>query len=220
MPLVEIRPTILEIPEEDIEESLDHIAPLVKTLHVDIEDGSFVSRKTQFDLDFIKWVKETYHLVIDMHLMVQNPQDYVSDYLKAGAEIISFHFESEGDTGQTINKIIENNAKACLALKLETEVEKSQPFFSDLAEILLMSVTPGFGGQEFEVRVLDRITQLRKLGFRGKIKIDGGIKVGPARQCAQNGADILVCGTALFDRDSIEEAYLNLVNDIKGGSDE
>lgn len=213
--MIEIRPTILEVPPEKIENTLAELAPLVKSLHLDVGDGLFIPRKTSFDPQFTRWVKNKYDFFIDLHLMVQNPLTLVKDYADSGAEIISFHFESSSRVGEVIEEIKRQNKKVCLALKLETSLDKSKPYWDSLEEILLMSVDPGFGGQGFKEEVLPRIQELRKMGWQGKIKIDGGVRVVVARKAVQAGANILVAGTALFESGNIEEAYQRLVNDSK-----
>lgn len=213
--MIEIRPTILEVPQEEIETTLDQLLPLTKNLHLDVEDGLFVPRKNNFDPEFTKWVKSRYGFSLDVHLMVQNPMVVVADYLKAGADLVSFHFESSLGVEEVLEEIKRQGKKACLALKLETNVAESKPYWDQLEEILLMSVNPGFGGQAFNSQVLERIKELRSLGWTGKIKVDGGVKVGVAHSCVQAGADILVAGTALFESGKIEDNYQLLVDDIK-----
>jgi ribulose-phosphate 3-epimerase len=212
--MVEIRPTILEIPKEKIPSVLDEIKSFADSLHLDIADGEFVQRKNLFSPHLVSWIKEKYDFKIDMHLMVTSPLELVQTYSDVGADILSFHLEASNRPEEVLKKIKENGKLSCLALKLETDVALSKPYWEDLEEILLMGVDPGWGGQEFDDRVYDRISQLRELGWNGKIKIDGGIKVGTAQKAVQEGASVLVAGSALFDHGNILENYQNLLEGI------
>jgi ribulose-phosphate 3-epimerase len=214
MDKVEIRPTILEVPKPQIDKVLQEIEPLIASVHIDVEDGVFVPRVNDFSHHFVQGLKSKFKFLIDAHLMVKDPLSLVEDYIKVGTEIISFHYESSNHPQDVIERVKDLGAKACLALKLETDVYLSRPFWDDLEEILLMSVNPGWGGQEFDERVLDRIEQLRELGWKGKIKIDGGVNSAVGKKAVEKGADILVAGTALFSHGNIEVNYKKLIDSI------
>ncbi len=214
MSTVEIRPTILEVPQEKIKASLKEVANLVTSLHIDVEDGIFVPRKNNFTPQFVKEVKREFGFFCDIHLMVQSPLDIMQDYIRAGGDLITFHFESSNRVPEVVETIKKLGGKACLALKLETEVYLSKPYFVDLEEVLLMSVNPGFGGQEFDTRVLGRIKNLRELGYQGKIKVDGGVGSTVAKKAVEAGANILVVGTALFENGKIEVNYKKLIDSV------
>lgn len=212
--MIEIRPTILEVPHEQIPQVLKKIAPLVKNVHIDVEDGLFVPRKNDFTPEFVAGLKKDFALGLDVHLMVQDPLSLVEDYIQAGASLISFHYESHNRVPEVLEKIKNRGARSCLALKLETALALSKPFWDEVEEILLMSIEPGYGGQPLKAEIIPRIKELRQLGYGGKIKIDGGIRVGTASACAQAGADILVAGTALFDHGNIRDNYELLRADV------
>lgn len=211
---VEIRPTILEVPQDKIKNTLKEVSSLVTNLHIDVEDGIFVPRKNAFTPGFVKEVKREFRFFCDIHLMVQDPLEVVEDYIRSGGDIISFHFESSNRPQEVVETIQKLGGKVCLALKLETEVYLSKPYWEDLEEILLMSVNPGFGGQEFDPRVIGRIKNLREMGFRGRIKIDGGVKKEVVEKTVAAGADVLVAGTALFESGNIKDNYQKLVGSI------
>lgn len=215
--MAEIRPTILEVPPDKITDYLEDIQGLVRWLHLDVGDGQFVPRKNNFTPIFLHQLKKEFDLAIDVHLMVKNPIQYISDYVKVGADLISFHLESDNRPAEVLAEIKKQGAQACLAIKLETEVSLSKGYWGGLDEILIMGVNPGFGGQEFDERALVNIKKLRELGFGGKIKVDGGVRVGLAKELVANGADILVAGTALFGHGNIKENYQALLDDLKGG---
>ena len=214
MSLVEIRPTILEVPPEKIKDSLKVVSSLNTSLHIDVEDGIFVPRKNNFTPQFVKEVKREFRFFCDIHLMVQSPLDIVEDYIRAGGDLITFHFESSNRPPDVIATIKKFGAQVCLVLKLETEMYLTKPYWGDLEEIALMSVNPGFGGQEFDPRVLGRIKNLRELGYKGKIKVDGGVSAGVAKKIIEAGASILVVGTALFESGNIETSYKKLLSSI------
>src|SRR3989344_1211368 len=127
--MIEIRPTILEVPKEKIEDTLTQIQPLVKGLHIDVEDGQFVPRVNDFSHYFVSGLKARFDFVYDIHLMVKDPLSMVGDYISSGAEMISFHFEASNHPSEVIKKIKDLGGKACLALKLETDVFLTRPFW-------------------------------------------------------------------------------------------
>lgn len=214
MPQIEIRPSLLEIKTENLGQSLHEVAPLVKTLHLDIGDGHFIARKTILGADFVKKIKAQFPFEFEVHLMVDEPVAYIPAFITAGAKKITFHIESSKNPREVIDFILKGGALAGLALKIETAVEFSKTYWPQLDEILLMSVHPGFGGQTFLPSVLGKIKRIRELGWDKGLIVDGGIKEGVARQAVENGADILVCGTYLFDHGIIEDNYKKLLKDI------
>ena len=148
-------------------------------------------------------------LPFDVHLMISEPLRYVDDFLKAGADIISFHLEAESSVHETIRAIRAGGAKPAVALKPKTPVEAVLPFLDDLDMVLVMTVEPGFGGQKFMPEQVGKIRALRQAGFQGDISVDGGVNLENAPLLAEAGANVLVMGTAYFgaaDRNAVAHA--------------
>ena len=153
-------------------------------LHLDVMDGVFVPN-ISFGLPVIQSLRPVSRLTFDVHLMIQNPIRYVEAFQKAGADYLTFHLESEGDPGETIEAIHAAGMKAGLSIRPGTPVERLLPYLPGLELVLIMSVEPGFGGQSFIPGSLDKIRELRALadesGLATILEVDGGISAAHAR---------------------------------------
>lgn len=167
-------------------------------VHCDVMDGVFVPNIT-FGQKMVSDISGLTDLVTDVHLMITEPIRYVEEFVRCGADIVTFHVEAQS-VAQTIAAIKKAGAKAGLALKPATPVDAVAPFIDGLDMILVMSVEPGFGGQSFMPCALDKIRLARKLaGTRNiRIQVDGGISEKNAASAVQAGADCLVAGSAVF----------------------
>lgn len=167
-------------------------------LHIDIMDGHFVPNLS-FGPGVVKSIRKISGMVFDVHLMLENPIDYIEAFVNAGADIITFHVEANSDIRQCIKKIKSFGIKAGIVFNPDTEVE---PYLNLLASVdmaLVMSVYPGFGGQKFISRVLENVRILRKTaGENFNIEIDGGITLENFKYAAEAGANILVAGSSIF----------------------
>ncbi|MCD8209679.1 MAG: ribulose-phosphate 3-epimerase [Coprobacillus sp.] len=172
-------------------------------LHFDVMDGHFVNN-ISFGVPVLESISHIHHMTNDVHLMIFNPSDYVEAFIHAGANIITFHYEAvkEEEIQPLIDKIHALGAKAGLSIKPETKVDVVLPYLDSLDLVLVMSVEPGFGGQEFIPSSLDKIKTLRKKIDKGHyntlIEVDGGINQERAKECTDAGVDILVAGNYIF----------------------
>ncbi|MDQ8201979.1 ribulose-phosphate 3-epimerase [Pelagicoccus sp. SDUM812003] len=170
-------------------------------LHIDIMDGHFVPNLT-FGPQTVADLRPKTSLFFDVHLMLDNPQDYVEAFVKAGADQVSIHVEPDYDIAGTLKKIKSLGARAGIVLNPPTPLEDVIPYLEQVDIVLAMTVQPGFGGQSFQEDVLKktaRLAELRKQrGLEFRIEVDGGVNQENAALCRQSGVDTLVAGTAFF----------------------
>ena len=174
-------------------------------IHLDIMDGHFVPNLT-FGAPVVKSVRKFTDKPFDVHLMIDEPLRYTPDFLKAGADIISFHLESNSDPRETIAAIKAGGAKPAIAVKPKTPVEKVFPYLDDLYMVLVMTVEPGFGGQSFMADMMDKVRALKAKKPELLVQVDGGINPETAKTAAQAGVDICVAGTSVFKAEDAREA--------------
>ena len=207
-----IAPSILSANFAKLGEEITLVENLgAEFLHFDVMDGHFVPN-ISFGVPVLKSISKIHHMVNDVHIMISEPDVYAKKFIEAGADIVTFHYEAcltQDDIQDVIDLIHSYGAKAGLSIKPKTNVEVLVPFLEDLDLVLIMSVEPGFGGQEFIPSALDKISFLRNIidgeKYHCLIEVDGGIndKTGPL--CREAGADVLVAGSYLFGKDDIEE---------------
>ncbi len=186
-------------------------------LHIDIMDGHFVPNLTMGP-DIVKSIRKDSKLFFDCHLMIDNPEKYAENFVKAGAELICFHAECVDDIGGLIDKIHSYGVKAAVAIKPKTSEEIVLPYLHKLDMVLVMSVEPGFGGQKFMPEVLDKVRNIRahKDGKNIDIQMDGGINAETVVYAAEAGVNIFVAGSAVFNAPSYEEAISNILKSAEG----
>jgi len=171
-------------------------------IHVDVMDGHFVPNITIGPL-IVEAARRSTKLPLDVHLMITNPELYIADFAKAGADYITVHVETAFHLDRLVQSIREHKGvKAAVALNPATPLTSLDYVLSNVDMVLIMSVNPGFGGQAFIPSALDKITRLRKriddLGLKTEIEVDGGVKPANAAEIIRAGADILVAGSAVF----------------------
>ncbi len=170
-------------------------------LHLDIMDGHFVPN-ISFGAGIVSSIRKLSHLIFDVHLMISDPQKYVDDFIKAGADIITFHAESNADIGSLIDYIKEHDVKVGLAISPKTPHDIVLPYLDKLDMVLVMTVEPGFGGQQMISETLDKCRMLRreieKSGLRTNIEVDGGLNEENVWRASSNGANVIVAGSAIF----------------------
>lgn len=184
-------------------------------LHCDVMDGHFVPN-ISFGPVVIKSVKKISELPLDCHLMISNPDNYIEDFVKAGASIITVHQEAVVHLNRTIHYIKETGAKAGVSINPSTPVN----LLSEIAEyvdmVLIMSVNPGFGGQKFlepSLRKINEIAELRyKQGLNFLIEVDGGLGPENVKKVSDAGCDVFVAGSAIFNSENISAATAELKN--------
>jgi ribulose-phosphate 3-epimerase len=168
-------------------------------LHLDVMDGHFVPNLT-FGPFITAAIKKCAKKPLDVHLMITDPWKYADAFLDAGADLLTFHIEVEknGDVRELLDHIRARGALAGLSVQPDTPVQRLQPFVDRLDLVLVMSVFAGFGGQKFMPAVLPKVAELRKLGFRGEVSMDGGIGPQTIAESARAGTNVFVAGTAVF----------------------
>ena len=170
----------------------------VDGLHVDIMDAHFVPNLS-FAPAMVSAIRKRFPDVWqDVHLMMDNPQDYLDVFMDAGADAVTIHAEIEADVGEMLRRIRARGGKAGLSIKPKTPAAAIEPFLDTCDLILVMTVEPGFGGQKFMADMMPKISYLRKIGYKGNILVDGGVNAETAVQCVEAGADTLIMGTALL----------------------
>lgn len=173
----------------------------IKYLHLDIMDGHFVPN-ISFGPQLVSDIRKQTNMMLDLHLMVLHPENFIEKFATAGSDIITIHIETSCNILEIIKKIKSFGIKAGIALNPETSVESVLRYTEIANLILVMSVQPGFGGQQFKQEALNKIKQLSKfrmqqnLNFR--IEVDGGINLQNLNQIINAGADTIVAGTAFF----------------------
>ncbi len=166
-------------------------------LHFDVMDGHFVPNLT-FGPHILKAMKQEFpQIVYDVHLMLDNPAEFVDPFIDAGADILTVHAEADGFV-RALDRIRERGVRTGASVRPATPVECLRDALSRLDRVLLMTVEPGFGGQKLIPEVLDKAAQLRALGFAGEIEADGGITESNAALLKEAGIGVLVMGTGFF----------------------
>ena len=180
-------------------------------LHIDVMDGHFVPNIT-IGVPVVKSIKKVTKLPLDVHLMIENPQNYVEPFIQAGADIVTFHFEAASDKVLEIIKNIKDlGAKAGLSIKPKTGVDEILKFLPYLDLVLVMTVEPGFGGQSFMHDCAQKIPEIRQNAPDSLIiQVDGGINNVTGHICTSLGANSLVAGNYIYSHNDINQAVKSL----------
>ena len=168
-------------------------------IHIDVMDGHFVPNLTIGPV-VVKDIRRNTDIPLDVHLMIESPKQYISEFVKAGSDWITVHVEACKDVKQVLSRIRSFGKKAGISLRPGTSLSSIEPFLNDVDLVLLMSVEPGFCGQSFLPESVNRIQNVKKLiGSRPvEISVDGGIKLSNAKRVIEAGVDILVVGSGIF----------------------
>lgn len=185
-------------------------------LHYDVMDGHFVPN-ISFGYSILKDVSKVTNLFLDVHLMISEPQKYVDEFIKSGANLIVFHIEamnSKNETLSLIHHIKEQNVQVGISIKPNTSVDEIQDYLDLLDVVLVMSVEPGFGGQSFKELAIDKIKDLalrrQEKQYHYLIEVDGGINETTGKQCKDAGVDVLVAGSYVFNSDDCTQRIASL----------
>lgn len=200
--MIKVSPSILSCDYSKMGEEFERMKECgADWLHIDVMDGHFVPNIT-LGAPIVKCLRKSSDLVFDVHLMISDPKKYIPSFVEAGADIITFHIESDSPVEETIDLIRSLDCKAALAVKPGTPVEKVFPFLEKLSMVLVMTVEPGFGGQSFMSDMTEKVKTVRaeinRRGLDTDIQVDGGISEKNAELVGESGANVLVAGSAIF----------------------
>lgn len=205
--MIKIAPSILSADFGNLARDVEKVEKAgAEYLHIDVMDGHFVPNITIGPL-VVKALRPNSKMVFDVHLMIENPDNYIMQFAEAGADIITVHAEACVHLNRTIQNIKSHGIKAAVALNPSTPLEVLDYIIDDLDMILLMSVNPGFGGQKFIKNIVEKLEKLRKKlnGRKIDIQVDGGINLDNLSEVIKAGANVIVAGSAIFNSNNIEE---------------
>lgn len=207
--MVKIAPSILSADFSKLGEDIERIDKGgADFIHIDVMDGYFVPN-ISFGLPVIKSIRNRTDKIFDVHLMIENPAKYIDDFIAAGADIITIHYEADKHIDRTINYIKSKGKKAAISLNPGTPTWVLKDLISNLDMVLIMSVNPGFGGQKFIQYSLDKIREVKELSDKFNpsllIEVDGGIDRGNVKSILKAGANVIVAGSAVFNGGEISE---------------
>ena len=191
--MVSVAPSILAADFDDLEREIKSVEEAgANYIHIDVMDGEFVNNKTP-GIDMLEIANEATNLPLDTHLMVENPEDWIDDFLES--DTVTFHIEvtDEERANAIIEKLHEHEIRAGIAI-----IEEILPYIDKADMILVMTVEPGFGGQKLIPECLEKVKQLREISREIDIEVDGGINLENVEEVKRAGANIIVAGTAIF----------------------
>ncbi|RHW54491.1 ribulose-phosphate 3-epimerase [Clostridium botulinum] len=207
--MVKIAPSILSADFSKLGEDIKNLDKYgADVIHIDVMDGRFVPN-ISFGIPIIKSIRNLTDKPFDVHLMIEEPSKYIEDFVKAGADIISVHYEADKHIDRTINYIKSLGIKAAVALNPGTSVSCIKDLIPSLDMVLIMSVNPGFGGQKYIKYASEKIKEVKALSEKYNkdliIEVDGGVTKDNIKEIADCGADLLVAGSAVFKNGEIEK---------------
>lgn len=206
--MVKLSPSILSANFLDLKEDIKVLEEIkVQYLHIDVMDGHFVPNITMGPVILDSINKKT-DMILDVHLMIDNPGDYIEDFANKGADILTVHYEASPHIHRLIQMIKSFDIKAGVSINPGTPVNVLEEIINEVDLVLIMSVNPGFGGQKFIESSIEKIAYLdnirKRLDLDFKIEVDGGIKDHNVLDVANVGVDLVVAGSAIFNKNGIE----------------
>ncbi|MCD7894718.1 MAG: ribulose-phosphate 3-epimerase [Erysipelotrichaceae bacterium] len=208
--MVKIAPSVLSANFANLQKDIDSIKDYVEYIHYDVMDGHFVPN-ISFGYSILNDLSQICDNYLDVHLMISDPLKYAQNFIDAGTNLITFHYEAMqnvDDIQYLITYLHEHHVDAGISIKPDTPVDVLLPFLDEIDLVLVMSVEPGFGGQSFMPLALDKIQQLKDLRHDRNylIEVDGGINEETGKLCIDAGADVLVAGSYIFKADDRKQA--------------
>ncbi|WP_114571123.1 ribulose-phosphate 3-epimerase [Exiguobacterium flavidum] len=212
--MIKIAPSILSADFANLERDVKAVeAAGADYIHFDVMDGVFVPN-ISFGLPVLSSLRKVTDLVLDVHLMIDQPERFVEEFVRAGADIVTFHVEATNHVHRVLQQIKGAGAKAGVVLNPHTPLSTIEHVLEDVDMVLLMTVNPGFGGQSFIPGVLTKLKALADMkeerGLDFEIEIDGGVNLETAKSCIDNGANVLVAGSAVYNAPDYAEAIAGI----------
>ena len=196
-----VAPSLLAADFSDLKNEIDKVEKAgAEYLHLDVMDGAFVPN-ISFGAPVISAIRKHSNLIFDVHLMIENPDRFIKDFVEAGADIITVHAEATKHLNRTLQLIKSYGKKVGISLNPSTPVEMIKYELKNIDMVLIMTVNPGFGGQAFIENMTDKINELRTLDKNIDIEVDGGINAETGKKVKEAGANILVAGSYIFNGD-------------------